>query len=110
MVERMDDFEKALQDHEKRISALEKAIFEKKVKPKKKQEFKGLSGGIEYLRSRGFLDAPKSTKEVHEELAREGYHYGDKSVDKLLRVDFTTNKKILTRIKENDVWKYVIRK
>jgi len=110
MEERMDDFEKALRDHERRLSELEKVMFVEKAKPKERQEFKGLSGGIKYLRSKGFLNTPKSTREIHEELAREGYHYGDKSVDKLLRIDFTTNKKILTRIKENNVWKYVTRK
>jgi len=56
------------------------------------------------------LDTPKSVKEVQEELRKEGYHYSYESVDKLLRVDFMTKRKILTRIKENNVWKYVIRK
>lgn len=110
MTEKIDKTEKIIQDHEKRISELEKAIFIEKAKPKKKHEFKGLSGGIEYLISKGFLGTPRSVKEVQEELRKEGYHYSVQSVDKLLRVDFVRKRKILTRTKENNIWKYVARK
>lgn len=55
MTRKIDEIEKIIRDHEKRISELEKAIFVGKVKPKGKQEFKGLSGGIEYLISKGVL-------------------------------------------------------
>jgi hypothetical protein len=74
------------------------------------QEFKGLSGGIEYLISKGVLDTPKSVKEIQEELRKEKYHYPYDSVSKLLSVDFMKRQKIVTRIKENNVWKYVVRK
>jgi hypothetical protein len=110
MTGQMDEIKKAIQNHEKRISKLEKAIFTEKAKPKGKREFKGLSGGIEYLISKEFLNTPKSVKEIHNELRKEGYHYQEKSVDKLLRIDFMAKRKILTRIKENNVWKYAVRK
>jgi len=110
MTEKIYEIEKAIQDHEKRISELEKTISVEKVKPKRKQEFKGLSGGIEFLISKGFLDSPKSVKEVQEELRKEGYHYPYESINKILYVNFMTKRKILTRLKENDVWKYVVRK
>jgi len=101
--------EKKIQDHEKRISELERAVFIRKAKPRV-QEFKGLSGGIGCLISKGFLNSPRSVKEIHAELGKEGYHYSVQAVDKILRVDFMAKRKILTRIKENNIWRYVVRK
>jgi hypothetical protein len=101
---------KIIQDHEKRISRLEKAVFEERIELKGKAEFSGLSGGIEYLMSEGFLNIPKSVREIQEQLSLEGYHYPRPSINKLLSVDFTTRQKRLTRIKENNVLKYVVRK
>ncbi len=100
MTEKIEEIQRIIGDHEKRITELEKAITAEKPKPKYERGFKGLSGGIEYLVSRGFLNAPKLAKEIQEELAKEGYHYGYACVDKLLRIDFMTKKKTLTRIKE----------
>jgi len=110
MTEKMNEIQKMIRAHEKRISELEKAIFVEKVTPKKEQEFKGLSGGIQFLISKGSLDTPKSVKEIQEELRKEGYHYPFGSISKLLSVDFMSKRKILTRTEENNVWKYVIRK
>jgi len=110
MAKKVDEIEKMILDHEKRISELEKTIFIEKAKPKEQQEFKGLSGGIEYLISKGFLDAPKSVKEIQGELKKEGYHYPYNSINKLLSVDFMEKQKRLTRVKEGKVWKYVLRK
>ena len=110
MTKEFEEIKKIMQDHERRLSKLEKAVFVKKAKPKGNQEFRGLSGGIQYLISKGSLNVPKSAKEVQEELRKEGYHYGLQSVDKLLRIDFMTKQKILTRIRESNVWKYAIRK
>ena len=50
-----------------------------------------------------------SSKEIHEEMNREGYYKPKKNVDGTLRIVFV-KKKILERIKEDKVWKYVIRK
>ena len=93
---------------EERVKKLEKAIFVKKQLPK--INFKGLSGGINLLIKNQFFNSPKSVEETRVDLAREGYHYSRPSVDKLLRIDFVKNKKILTRIKEGKLWKYVLRK
>lgn len=109
MSEEINEIGKILRNHEKRISELEKAIFVKKAKPKV-QNFKGLSGGIRFLIAKEFLNTPKSVKEIQEELGKEGYHYPYSSVNKLLQVNFMKRQKILTRIKENKVWKYVIKK
>jgi hypothetical protein len=97
-------------DHEQRISELEKAIFVEKIKPKEKQEFKGLSGGIQLLISKGCVDTPKSVREIQDELKKEGYHYSFESITKLLSVDFMAKRKILTRVREDNVWKYAVRK
>lgn len=110
MPDEIEEIKKMIENHEKRVSALEEAIFVQKFEPKKKPEFKGLSGGIQHLISKGFLNTPKSVKEIQEELRKEGYHYPYESVNKILYVNFMTKQKLLTRIKENDVWKYVIRK
>jgi len=110
MAEKIKEIEKAIQEHESRISRLEEAVLEKGKEPRKPQEFKGLSGGIEYLISKGYLDSPKSVKEIQEELRKEGYHYQRPSVNKMLSVDFTVKQRSLTRITEKNVVKYVVRK
>ncbi len=76
--------------------------------PPKNKSYKGLVGGISFLIDNNFFDKPRSVNEVQSELIREGYHYSNKSTDKILR-DFQA-KKILTRVDENKKWKYVIRK
>ena len=95
----------------------EKLIFTQKKDSKKKSivtkettNFSGLMGGINFLISKKFLDSPKSVKDVMNELKKEGYFYLNGSIDKILRVDFVNKKKILTRISENNVWRYVVRK
>lgn len=102
---------KQLKKLDDRVSKIERDIYAKKIKVKPKaQDFKGLIGGIRLLISNGFLDSPKNVKEIREELKREGYHYSYQSVDKILRVDFLAKRRILTRIKDNNIWKYVLRK
>jgi hypothetical protein len=49
---------------------------------KQKTDFKGLTGGINFVISKGFLDAPKSVKEIHGELKKEGYHLGKNPLKK----------------------------
>jgi len=73
-------------------------------------DFKGLSGGINFLISQGFLNTPKTSKQVFEELKKEGYYHSYPSVDKALRVVFVSIKKTLRRIKEKNVWQYVKRR
>ena len=75
-----------------------------------KNSYKGTSGGIRLIMDNKFLNAPKSVQEIVSELQREGYYSKSNTVDKLLRVNFTNKTKTLTRVKEDNVWKYVIRK
>lgn len=83
----------------------------KKSPPKTESKtFIGLHGGINFLLSQNFLSSPKSVNQITEELKKEGYYHSKESVDKALRIDFVTKKKILTRIKEKNLWHYVIRK
>ena len=100
------------QELEGEIELLPKKNATKKNSQEKKESsnFSGLSGGINFLISQNFLNSPKSAKDVMDELKREGYFHSKESVDKALRRDFFNKKKILTRIKENNVWHYVIRK
>jgi len=107
-----EEIKRILADHEKRIKELEKAILSKDRTESKvaEKEYDGLSGGIRFLIDNGFLNIPKSVNEIMEELKKEGYHYPRKSINKLLSINFARNAKILTRIKEEKVWKYVVRK
>jgi hypothetical protein len=104
------DLKKLIHAQEKRIVRLERLLLSKEKKPTKVPDFKGLTGGIEFLVSKNFLGVPRPIKEIVEELRKEGYHYGEKSVEKIVRVNFMQKRKILTRIKEERVWKYVLRK
>lgn len=95
------------QELKKRVKKLEETIFLKKEVPKS-LKFKGLSGGIRFLIANGFFEVPKSVEEIKKELDRENYYYPYTSIHKIMK-DFV-KRKTLTRFKETDVWKYVIRK
>lgn len=111
MEEEFRKIREILEDHEKRIRALERT--DSKKKGKKMDEFKkyeGLMGGIRFLIDKDFLNVPRSVDEIFGELKKEGYHYPKKSVSKILSVDFFKKEKTLTRIKGDGVWKYAVRK
>ncbi len=76
----------------------------------KRKSYSGASGGISLLLDEKFLDSPKSVKEIETEMIRQGYHYPQSTISKLLAVNFMRNSKKITRIKEDKKWKYVIRK
>jgi hypothetical protein len=110
----MSELEKKIQALEKRVSKLE-SIFPPKselreTKPKDQNDFRGLVGGIRFLISRNFLSTPKTVNEILDELKKEGYHYPYDSVNKIVSVNLMQKQKILTRVKEDNVWKYVLRK
>ena len=113
----MDEIEKLkkiIQDHEDRISKLEKQITTKPIKSKSEKtkseyNYSGTSGGIQMLIDNGFLNKPKSSKEIYDEMQREGFYKSVKNVDGTLRIVFV-KKKTLERFKEDKIWKYVIRK
>jgi len=93
---------------------LKKYYFQKKTqvgnKTKKQKKYSGLSGGIDLLIDNNFLNKPKDVNEIVSELKRENFHYPKNSIGKILSVDFTKKKRILTRIKEDKVFSYVVRK
>lgn len=99
--------EKEFEELKERVRKLEEKIFVKKENLKL-ENFKGLVGGINFLIKNGFLDVPKSVEEIKNELDRESYYYPYTSIHKTM-IDFV-KKKILTRFREIDIWKYVIRK
>mgnify|MGYP001597735902 CR=1 FL=1 len=107
----MEEIKKIIDDHENRIKKLEEIIFSRKQTGKTtKKDYKGLAGGIRLLINNGFLNEPKSVKEIMSELKREGYHNSQAGVASTLSVTFTKSQKVLNRIDENKVWKYVLRK
>jgi hypothetical protein len=99
-----------LEDHEKRIKALESPSSKEETRQGGDKKYKGLAGGIRYLIDNRFLNQPKTVNEIMAELKREGYHHSAAPISKMLSVNFTKNNKILNRIKEGSVWKYVLRK
>jgi len=101
-------------EHEKRLRHLEDIVLSKSATAssatKERKQYGGLSGGILFLAENGFFKQPRALKEVKEELRREGYHYSNAPIAKTLSVYFTKTKKLLTRIREESNWKYVLRK
>ena len=110
-MDELEKLKKIIQEHENRISNLEKQFLKKKPNPVKqeKSKYSGTSGGILLLIENGFLDNPKTANEIYEEMKREGYYNPKKNVDGTLRIVFVKNK-TLQRIKDDKVWKYVTRK
>ena len=103
---------KKIEEIDERLKKVEDTLFSKdeRLSKKIKEDFSGLAGGIRFLIKNGFFNEPKTLKEVIDELKREGYHRSISGVASTLSVTFTANQKILTRIKEEKTWKYVIRK
>lgn len=72
--------------------------------------YKGLTGGIQFLIDNRFFNQLRSVRETQSELTREGYHYEAPTITQILTVNFTNKRKILKRIKNDGIWKFVIRK
>lgn len=100
-----DEIKKILDNHEKRISKLEKKLEAGIKKPKKlTAERKTISDHLDYLKSEGFFDQPKKTREIVERLAQEGYHYPPESLTYSLQK--AVQKKVLGRVKKEKKWAY----
>jgi hypothetical protein len=107
-----NDMERRMDDIERRLVKLEQVFsVPAKVEPvRQSRNYQGLTGGINFLTDNQFFNQLRTSSEVHAELMREGYYHSVQSVDKALRIDFVSKKKLLTRIKEDNVWKYGMRK
>ena len=102
---------KRLEDHERRLRKLEGALApEGRTAGPKGKQYKGLVGGIRLLKDNGFFNQPKNVDEVKSELEKEGYYYTFEGVASTLSERFLKGERVLTRHKENDKWRYVVRK
>lgn len=65
-----------------RIEALERAVFGAKPKKRKTQnsDFKGATGGLRFLISKGFFDRRRPFSEIEMELNKHGYHYSKQAI------------------------------
>jgi hypothetical protein len=75
----MDDIEKL----ERRIARLEQAVFGDGRKPAKKKSdkgFKGATGGVRFLISKGIFRKKQGLAEVRKALSGNGYHYSKQAV------------------------------
>jgi hypothetical protein len=118
----MDEkIKKILDDHEKRIMVLEHllkrapsvkrhGLSPSKDKQLSRDNYKGLAGGIRFLIDNGFFSEPRAVDVVDAELKREGYHSTLAGISSTLSETFTKSQKILARIKEDNKWKYFLRK
>jgi len=106
----MLDTDEKLQELENRIKVLEKIVLAEDESKDWTKDYSGLKGGMNLLIDNNFFAEPRSLREIDVELKREGYHYLKPSISKKLSVDLTNKQKLLTRIKIEKNWKYVIRK
>ena len=113
IIEKLDKIDRRLERIEKKVFHLESDISSKKINSTSsptKKDYKGTSGGIQFLIDHSFFDEPKSMRAILDELKKEGYFYPVESVDAAVRKVFFNKKKMFTRIKEGKIWLYVTRK
>ena len=96
-----------LEDHERRISKLEKILEEKKMKVTSKHNPNSVVGLIEQLKSEGFFNQPRTLKEIQSALAKENFHYAVTSLTNPLQR--LVRQRILGRMLQNGKWAYVKR-
>jgi len=78
-----NDIPKTLKDLQSRVKRLEDAVFSKRRKTVRKSDtgdFKGATGGLRFLVSKGFFDRKRTFGEINEALASHGYHYSKQAV------------------------------
>jgi hypothetical protein len=65
-----------------RVEALERAVFATKPRrhPARQEEFKGATGGLRLLLSKGFFDRRRRFSEIESELNKQGYHYSKQAI------------------------------
>jgi len=100
------EIRKTLKEHDKRLGSLESLAKGKDKRAIVKK--KSILDHLISLKSEGFLDQPKTTKEIIEKLAQEGYHYPSESLTEPLQR--AVRQGILGRIKKKvegkTIWAY----
>lgn len=74
---------KILKNLESRIEKLELSVLDKHKRDLKKADsanFKGATGGLRFLATKGFFDKRRTFGEINEALASNGYHYSKQAV------------------------------
>ncbi len=77
------DINKTLKDLQSRVKKLEQAVFagrQKAVRKEDSGDFKGATGGLRFLVSKGFFDRRRTFGEINEALASHDYHYSKQAV------------------------------
>ena len=96
-----------------RIERLERAVFGSGKKHAKKQNteaiFKGPSGGIQLLLSKGFFKQPRTAATVKDEITKHGYFYRRQVVQTALN-RLTNRDGPLAGFKKDGKKVYVVRK
>src|SRR5262249_50189220 len=70
----------AMIDLLRRVEKLERAVFGDRKSKVVKSNFKGASGGLRLLLSKGFFDRRRFFSEIEGELQRQGYHYSKQAI------------------------------
>lgn len=76
----------------------------------KNNNYTGLTGGIQFLIDDGFFNNLQSVKATQIKLKTENYHYEAATITQILTKTFANKRKVLKRIKDGGIWKFVIRK
>ena len=77
------DITKTLKHLESRVEELERAVFARSQKRSSSGEacdFKGATGGLRLLASKGFFNRKRTFGEIKDALASHGYHYSKQAV------------------------------
>ena len=96
------EIKKTLENHEKRIKNLENLLMSGKKKAVSSR--KSIIDHLDYLKSDGFFNEPRTLKEIVDRIAQESYHYPQTSLtDPLKRA---VRQQMLGRIKKDGKWAY----
>jgi len=103
--EEIVEIKKKLEEHEKRITQLEKSPKRKEKSTSAKRTT--ILDMLDGLKADGFFDQPKLLADIVNKLAEEGYHYPQSSLTRPLQR--ATRGKMLGRLKQNGKWAYAKR-
>ena len=78
------DINETLKDLRSRIEKLERAVLlgkrQRTLEKVDTDNFKGATGGLRFLATKGFFDRKRTFGEINEVLASHGYHYSKQAV------------------------------